>query len=379
MFPLFTESAARWFSFVATFGAGLALLGYGMYIRLGHSKHYYLRERKGLLRPTVYHVLPLIGIVLCLLGLTGLVPDLEMRQRLLVLLVTPAVLTTLLVGLVQPSWLKPAWLSRLEKNNPDIYRFLGEVTREEAADSPDKAAQWIEAMGSIQSQEEWVARVRKSRGWPRRELPAAEQPSIRVPRRFRQQIAKLQQLAPSSGGLEKQIEVYEEILSQLTREQEPAFWASVQNKLGIAYAARRRGNRGENLEKAISAYEAACEVTRDRGLLVDWAMAQNNLGAALRKRVRGDKAENLERAIAAYEAALEVFHREQFPSYWAGTQSSLGAAYLQRRHGEPRENLGNAVAAFERALEVFTEEENPEQRLKALEGLEQARRALEEA
>jgi tetratricopeptide (TPR) repeat protein len=379
MFPLLTESAARWFSVVVSFGAGLALIAYGLHIRLGHSRGYYLKERKGLLRPSVYHILPLIGVVLCLLGFTGLFSDLETRQRLLVFLVTPAALVTVLIGPLQPSWLKPSWLSRLQKKNPDIYRFLAEVALEQVADDPEKAAEWIETMGTAQAQDEWVARVRKSRGWPRRELSASEQPSIKVPRRFRQQIAKVQQLPPSSGGLEKQIEIYREMLSQLKRGEEPAFWASLQNKLGIAYAARRRGNRADNLEKAISAYEAACEVTKQKGLLVDWAMSQNNLGAALRKRIRGDKAENLEKAISAYESALEVFNREEYPSYWAGTQSSLGFAYSQRKRGERRENLGQAIAAYEGALEVYTESEHPEQRAQMLEQLEKARQALEEA
>jgi tetratricopeptide (TPR) repeat protein len=378
MVPQLAESAARWFSVVVSFGAGIVLLAYGLYIRLGHTKRYYLREKKGLLGPAIYHVLPLIGVVLCLLGFIGLSADLVTRQRLLVFLVTPSVLVTLLIGLSQPSWLKPGWLTRLETKNPDIYPFLGEVAREEVGHDPEKASEWIEAMGSAQRQDEWVARVRKRRGWPRRELHAAEQPSIKVPRRFRQQIAKVQQLPPGSGGLEKQIEIYQEILSQFRQEQEPAFWAAVQNKLGIAYAARRRGDRAENLERAIAAYEAALAVTRKRKLLLDSAMIQNNLGAAYRERIRGDTAENLERAIAAYESALEVFNGEQYPSYWAGTQSSLGSAYIQRIRGERAENLGQSVAAYERSLQVYTEEEYPEERAKTLVQLEKARQLLEQ-
>jgi hypothetical protein len=238
----------RWFSVVVSLGAGLALLAYGVYIRLGYAKRYYLKERKGIVGPWVYHVLPLLGIVLCLLAVTGLFADLEARQRLLIFVVTPAVLATLVVGLAQPSWLKPRWLSRLQTKHPDIYPFLREVAREEVGGDRRKTAEWVEAMGSPEGQDEWVARVRKSRGWPRRELHAAEGPSIKVPRRFRRQIARVQELPPSSAGLEEQIEIYEDILSQLEHEEPFAFWAGVQNKLGIAYSARRRGNRVENLE-----------------------------------------------------------------------------------------------------------------------------------
>jgi tetratricopeptide (TPR) repeat protein len=369
-----TPIAARWFSVVVSCGAGLALLVYGMYIRLGHSKQYFLRESKGLRRPAIYHALPLAGVMLCLVGLVTLVSDLETRQRLLVYLVAPSLIAATLIGASQPSWLKPKWMTRLQENHPDIYPHLREVAREEVGDDPQKAREWAEAMGTVSAQEAWVARVRKSRGWPRRELHGPEQPSLRVPRRFRRQIARVAELPPSSKALEEQIEIYEGILSELRWEDEPAFWGAVQNKLGIAYAARRRGNRAENLEKAIAAYEAALEVTEKRGLLVDWAMVQNNLGGAYRQRVRGDKAQNLDRAIAAYESALEVLNREQFPSHWAGTQSSLGFAYLTRATGERTENLERAITAYRGALEVYTEEQYPGQRSRVQKKLDEAAR-----
>ena len=371
------ELAARWFSVVVSFGAGVALLAYGLHIRLGHSKQYYLRGKKALLGPAIYHVLPAIGIVLCLLGVTTLFADLETRQRLLIFLVTPAVLATVLIWLTQPMWAKPGWLSRLQREHPDIYPFLREVAREQVGEDGEKATEWAEAVGSAVEQEGWVARVRKNRGWPRRELHAAEQPSLKVPRRFRQQIARIQQLPPSSGSLEEQIETYEEILAQLRPDEAPAFWASVQNKLGIAYAARRRGNRAENLEQAIAAYEAALQATQESGLRVDSAMIQNNLGAAYRRRIRGEKADNLEKAIHAYEAALEVFNREEYPMHWAGTQSSLGFAYGKRLRGERKENLDRAIAAYGCALSVYTEEESPEQRAKVKARLNEAIQARE--
>jgi tetratricopeptide (TPR) repeat protein len=372
--PPLVDWLARWFSVVVSFGAGLALLGYGLYIRLGHSRQYYLRQKRGLLGPAIYHVLPLIGLVLCLLGATGLVADLETRQRLLIFVVTPVVLATVVVGLAQPSWLKPNWLSRLQSKHPDIYPFLREVAREEVGEDRQKEAEWAEAMGSPEGQDEWVARVRKSRGWPRRELQAAEGPSIKVPRRFRRQIARVQQLPPSSAGLEEQIGIYEDVLSQLRQEEAPAFWAAVQNKLGIAYAARRRGNRADNVEKAIGAYEAALVVTQKRKLMLDSAMIQNNLGAAYRGRTRGEKADNLEKAICAYEAALEVFTREEYPQHWAGTQNRLGQACFERAAGERREGLDRAIAAYESALEVYTEEAFPRQHAKVQKRLEEAAR-----
>lgn len=376
MDPRLATISTRWLSVLVSLGAGLALLAYGMYIRLGYTKRYYLRERKGILGPWVYHVLPLLGIVLCLLAVTGLYTDLETRQRLLIYLVTPSFLITLVIGLTQPWWVKPKWLRRLQENHPDIFRFVKDVAREEVGGDPDKARSWAEAMGTERGQDEWVAGVRKRRGWPRRELHSAERPSIKVPRQFRRQISEVQELPPSSKGLEQQIEIYEGILSELDWQKAPAFWASVQNKLGIAYSARRRGNKSDNQEKAIAAYRAALEVTEKRELRVDWAMAQNNLGAVYRKRVSGDKADNVEKAIAAYESALEVLNKESYPSHWAGTQASLGRAYTGRVRGERRENLDQAITAFGNALDVYTEQ-FPEQRAKVQKQLAEALRERE--
>jgi tetratricopeptide (TPR) repeat protein len=373
MGPQLTQTAAQWFSVIVLVSAGLALFAYGMYIRLGRSKLYFLREKRGFVGPTVYHVLPLAGVVLCLMGLVSLSGNLETRQRLIVYLVAPSSIVVLVIGLSQPSWIKPKWMRQLQANHPDVYPFVRDVAREEVGENPDRALAWAEAMDTIQGQDEWVARIRKRRGWPRRELHSPEQPSVKVPRRFRKQIARVQELPPSGKGLEEQTEIYEEILSELKPDEAPAFWATVQNKLGIAYAARRRGNRAENMERAITAYEAALDVTERRGLQVDWAMVQNNLGAVYRKRIRGDKAENVDKAIAAYESALEVLNLQQFPSHWAGTQSSLGFAYSKRETGERKENLDKAIAAYRSALEVYTEE-FPDQRTKVQKELDETLR-----
>jgi tetratricopeptide (TPR) repeat protein len=83
-------------------------------------------------------------------------------------------------------------------------------------------------------------------------------------------------------------------------------WAALQVWLGLAYADRLRGERGENLERAIECYQAALEVRTRAAFPQDWAMTQNNLGNAYRNRIRGERGENLERAIAAYSAALEA-------------------------------------------------------------------------
>jgi len=373
------EAATQWAVFLLSFGIGAFIFGYGMYVRLGYTKQYFLKKESGFFGAATYQFLPLVGAIFFVLALTALPDDVETRQKLLVYLLVPSFIVAFLIGFSKPSWLKPKWLRQLHENHPDIYPFLREVAQEEVADDPDKARKWARMVDTVQGQNEWVARVRKRKGWPRRELYGTERPSVKVPRRFRRQITRLQGLPPSSKGLEEQIEIYEEILGQLRWQESPAFWAAVQNKLGIAYSERRRGSAAENLQKAILAYEAALEVTTREKFPVDWAMAQNNLGAAYRRRKGGDRAESLEKAVAAYESALEVLTRDRFPLHWAGTQNSLGFAYFKRIRGDRTESLDRAIAAHRAALEVYSEEEFPKQRAAVEKGLEKACRARAEA
>ncbi len=372
------EAATQWVVFLLSFGVGAFIFGYGMYVRLGYTKGYFLKKESRFFGVTTYQFLPLVGAIFFVLALTALPDDVETRQRRLLYLLVPSFIVAFLIGRSQPWWLKPKWLRQLQDNHPDVFPFLREVAQEEIGDDSDRAQEWAQKMDTVQGQNEWLAQVRKRKGWQRRELYGAERPSIKVPRRFRQQITRLQGLPPSSKGLEEQIEIYEEILGQLRWQDAPPFWAAVQNKLGIAYSERRRGSGAENLEKAISAYEAALEVTTRDKFPVDWAMAQNNLGAAYRRRKRDDHAENLEKAVAAYESALEVLTRDRFPLHWAGTQRSLGFAYFKRIRGERSENLDRAIAAYRGALEVYSEEEFPKQRAAVEKGLEKACRARAE-
>lgn len=190
------EAATQLAVFLLSFGVGSFISGYGMYIRLGYSKQYFLKEGMGSLGAAAYHFLPLVGAVFLMLALGALAGDVETRQKLLLYLLTPTILVAFLIGPSQPSWLKPKWLRQLEDNHPDIFGFLSEVAREEVGDDPERCSEWSERMDTLKGQNEWVARVRKYKGWPRRESYRAERPSVKVPRRFRRQIAQVQELPP---------------------------------------------------------------------------------------------------------------------------------------------------------------------------------------
>jgi tetratricopeptide (TPR) repeat protein len=349
------EAATQWAVFLLSFGTGAFFFGYGMYIRLGYSKQYFLKEESGLLGADTYHFFPLVGGIFMILGLIALAPDLETRQKLMIYILVPCLIVAFLIGISRPSWLRPRFDRRLQQNHPDVYTILREVAREEIGDDRERARQWSKRMDSERGRNEWVTEVRQRKGMPQQQPYGPSRPSMKVPRRYRGQIKEVQALPNTSKGLEGQIEIYEQVLETLAPGEEPEFWAAVQNRLGIAYTERRRGKPGDNVEKAIAAYNAALEVLSPEKSPIDWAMAQNNLGAAYRKRTKGERAENVEKAIAAYDAALSVFRDEEFPLYWAGTQSSLGLAYSKRVQGDRGGNLEQAIVAFEGALKVYTE------------------------
>ena len=148
-------------------------------------------------------------------------------------------------------------------------------------------------------------------------------------------------------------------LEVYTREAFPEKWARTQNNLGLAYSARIRGERAENLEQAIVHYEQALAVYTRAAFPEQWAMTQNNLANVYLTRIRGERAENLEQAIVHYERALAVYTRAAFPEQWAMAQNNLANVYLTRTRGERAENLEQAIAHYERAFEVRTREAFP--------------------
>ena len=62
----------------------------------------------------------------------------------------------------------------------------------------------------------------------------------------------------------RKIELIEQALARISREDDPTLWAHALVLLGIGLDECPTGNRAENLERAIASYQAALEVyTRD--------------------------------------------------------------------------------------------------------------------
>jgi len=153
--------------FMATFGLGSLCLGYGLAIRLGYYKRYFLVQGPALLLgPGTYHSTILVGPILIVLGLGGLPADVATRQQLLSYLYIPSLILAVILSVWQPWWLKPKWIRQLQENHPDIYPFLREAAQEEAGTDRKKAEEWASKMDTVESQNEWVAEVRKRLGMP---------------------------------------------------------------------------------------------------------------------------------------------------------------------------------------------------------------------
>jgi CHAT domain-containing protein/tetratricopeptide (TPR) repeat protein len=162
-----------------------------------------------------------------------------------------------------------------------------------------------------------------------------------------------------ADNLERAIAAFEAALTVRTSDNLPREWAATQNNLGNAYVVRITGERADNMEKAIAAFEAALTVRTREALPRLWAETQNNLAIVYLDRIRGERADNLEKAIAAYESVLTIFTRESLPRLWATAQNNIGHAYLGRVHGERANNVEKAIAAYQAALTVTTREALP--------------------
>src|SRR5215471_17840725 len=132
--------------------------------------------------------------------------------------------------------------------------------------------------------------------------------------------------------------------------------ANINANLGAAYGQRIRGEKAENLEFAIAAFEQALTALTPETTPQFWAATQNNLGSASMSRVRGKRAENIEQGIKAYNAALRVWTRQDLPAAWASVQHNLAVTYLQRVRGRQADNIERAIEAATNSLAIRSRE-----------------------
>lgn len=156
--------------------------------------------------------------------------------------------------------------------------------------------------------------------------------------------------------LRQAIELLEEALGSIKREERARWWAQLHAALGSAWSAVPGVRRTENLQRAITCFERAQEVWTEQADPNAWALVQNLLGHAWEALPTGDRASHLAKAIEHYERALRVHTAEANPTAWATLMNNLGNAWVQRPDGEKRANVRKAIECQQQALEVWSRE-----------------------
>src|SRR5687768_4436641 len=125
----------------------------------------------------------------------------------------------------------------------------------------------------------------------------------------------------SPADISRRIELCNNALEIIPRQEYPEQWAALQDDLGSSLVEIPWGSRTENLKQAIHHFERALEVRTRQDFPIEWAMTQNNLGMAYRDLIDDRWDQNIERSIYHFQQALDVRIRASVPAGWAMTQS----------------------------------------------------------
>ncbi len=134
--------------------------------------------------------------------------------------------------------------------------------------------------------------------------------------------------------------IYENLLRELSAQNDPYIWAMVKLNLGSLYSIMG----SQYADAALSHLTDAMTVHRRDTDAYAWAQTQRALGVAY-VRNQGDEPDGQERAKSHFAAALEVFTGEAFPALRRRCLvESGGVSFRQRRWEEALEKLEEAIA-----------------------------------
>ncbi len=143
------------------FISGIGFLMMGIYIRLGGFKAFFLATGIPILMPrALQNIFISLGVIQLLFLLIGIfVPDIEMRQKLLIWVICPSFILSLLLAVWPPRWLRPQWLNYLEDEYGTVmWKLLDEARK----DVPN----WSRRVRTQAGLEEWAEETRKMLGYP---------------------------------------------------------------------------------------------------------------------------------------------------------------------------------------------------------------------
>ncbi|HEC91176.1 MAG TPA: cyclic nucleotide-binding domain-containing protein [Alphaproteobacteria bacterium] len=157
-------------------------------------------------------------------------------------------------------------------------------------------------------------------------------------------------------------QIYQEALSELTREEEPASWAMAQKHLGsVLQVLAERSEGADVLEASIDAFNAALKVLTRLDFPLEWASAQNRLGQSLyRLDRRTEDVEMTKHSLSAFQSALQVYSKTNKPDIWADVMNNFAqAAQVLGEQLRNTEVLEKAADACRQALSVRTKGKSP--------------------
>jgi len=157
----------------------------------------------------------------------------------------------------------------------------------------------------------------------------------------------------------KTIDQFINATNQISKNEYPFVWASLQSTLGSLLAQKKHGNRVNNQEEAIAAYNRALEIRNYNVTPYEWASTMNNLSIVYCERIIGNRIENIEKSIDCCRKALRVFKRDTFPQDWSQVMCNLGNAYYSRIKGKRKKNIEESIDAYNKALEEVTKHSLP--------------------
>ena len=87
---------------------------------------------------------------------------------------------------------------------------------------------------------------------------------------------ELEQPRREMGAVGRRVELCQQALTLVNREEDAKLWAALQVILGNNLVKNPQGNRADNIEQAIEAYEQSLQVRTREAMPIDWAESMMN-------------------------------------------------------------------------------------------------------
>jgi CHAT domain-containing protein/tetratricopeptide (TPR) repeat protein len=189
--------------------------------------------------------------------------------------------------------------------------------------------------------------------------PSPYWPSHQKNARLADLIEQLRRLPRNPITIPVRIQLCQQALKQVRREEQPKLWAQLHSEMGLCLKQAPTGGPGDNMERAISHYEQALKEYTPSAYFDEWVATMHNLAVIYTRRIRGDWAENQEKAIDLHKRVLQVCTPQISPAAWALSHCDLGRLYAKRIEEDQAANLEAAIDHCQQALKVWTRDGHP--------------------